>query len=117
MRLGEDQPLTAVSPDERTGIFRTTDNHGQEITGVCYQPVTGKNKFIYLTERQIADFNEFINNGGRVIFSEDVVNTGATIKAMRQLFVNFCGAEAADIQTVAAAFEGNQACAGVQDYD
>lgn len=108
--LISDQPPTAVSPDKQTGIFRTTDNHGQEITGVCYQPVTGKNKFIYLTERQIADFNEFINTGGRVIFSEDVVSTGATIRAMRRLFVNFCGAEAADTQTVAAAFEGNQPC-------
>lgn len=109
VRLGEDQPLTAVSPDERTGIFRL-EHHGQTITGVCYQPVTGKNKFIYLTERQIADFNEFIKNNGRVIFSEDVVSTGATIRAMRRLFVNFCGAEAADTQTVAAAFEGNQPC-------
>lgn len=117
MQLDKDQPATAVFPDKQTGIFRTTDNHGQEITGVCYQPVTGKNKFLYLTEKQIADFNEFINNGGRVIFSEDVVSTGVTIREMRRMFTNFCGADAGDIQTVAAAFEGNQACAGVQDYD
>ncbi|OIP02941.1 hypothetical protein AUK18_02955 [Candidatus Beckwithbacteria bacterium CG2_30_44_31] len=110
VRLGEDQPPTAVFPDRQTGIFRTLGHREQEIIGVCYQPVTGKNKFIYLTERQIADFSEFIRNNGRMILSEDVVSTGATIRAMRRLFVNFCGTEAADIQTVAAAFEGNQPC-------
>ncbi|MBU1323105.1 hypothetical protein KKE75_03550 [Patescibacteria group bacterium] len=110
VQLDKDQPAIPVTPDRQTGIFRVTEGQRQEIIGICYQPVTGKNKFLYLTEKQIADFNEFIKNNGRVIFNEDVVNTGATIKAMRQLFVNFCGAEAADIQTVAAAFEGNRPC-------
>jgi len=110
VQLDKDQPPIAISPDRQTGIFRVAGFQEQEIIGICYQPVTGKNKFLYLTERQIADFSEFIRNGGRMILSEDVVNTGATIKAMKLLFVNFCGAEAADIQTVAAAFEGNQPC-------
>lgn len=110
VQLGEDQPLMAVSPDRQTGIFRTKDHRGQEITGVCYIPVTGKNKFLYLTSRQITDFSEFIRNNGRVILSEDVVSTRKTIEVMKLLFTNFCGAEVRDIQTVAAAFEGNQPC-------
>lgn len=108
--LAKDQPPTAVFPDRQTGIFRTLGHREQEIIGVCYQPVTGKNKFLYLDEFQIRRLGQFTQSGGRIILVEDVVSTGATIGAMKQLFVNFCGAEARDIQTVAAAFEGNQPC-------
>lgn len=105
-----DQPPTAVFPDRQTGIFRTLGHREQEIIGVCYQPVTGKNKFLYLDEFQIRRLGQFTQSGGRIMLVEDVVSTGATIKAMRQVLTNFCGVNARDLFTVAAAFEGNSPC-------
>lgn len=105
-----DQASTAVFPDRQTGIFRVTGHQGQEIIGICYQPVTGKNKFLYLDESQIKELGDFIQNGGRIMLVEDVVSTGATIKAMRRMLTNFCGANTRDLYTVAAAFEGNSPC-------
>lgn len=105
-----DQPPTAVFPDRQTGIFRTLGHREQKIIGVCYQPVTGKNKFLYLDEFQIRRLREFTQSGGRIILVEDVVSTGATIKAMRRMLTDFCGVNTRDLYTVAAAYEGNQSC-------
>jgi hypothetical protein len=100
-----DFPDLAVRPDQETGIFSFTDKGGIEVTGICYVPVTGKQKYIYMTGPQISNFLDYFGLG-RVFLVDDVATTFATALAMRRMLTDFCGVPAERIEVLAAAKEG-----------
>jgi len=57
---------------------------GQATRVIHYKPITGKDKFKFITEELVAKINERINFSALTVI-EDVVSKGTTTRAMRQL--------------------------------
>lgn len=103
-----DFPGKEITPDPESGIFSFTDSDGTEIVGICYTPVTGKPKYIYLTKPQRKNFT-FVHgvDNGTVFLVDDVATTFATVLAMRKMLIEYCGVPAERIKVLAAAKEGD----------
>lgn len=68
-----------------TAPVRARADFGEKAWVVRYMPITGKDKFMYLTATQWTQMQIAFHSGGVLVTCEDVVTTGTTIEAMRRL--------------------------------
>lgn len=98
---------------QKTETIKARTFEGEEVFVVRYKPVTGKDKFIFLTATQYAQINMALQTGAVLATIEDVVANGTTVGAERALLR--AGGVSNPLEVIAVAREG-ESYKGQMDY-
>jgi hypothetical protein len=90
---------------EKTEPIRMTTLDGETVILIRYKPVTGKEKFMFLSQRQYADISQALEEGAILATIEDVVTTGTTVSVEQDLLR--AGQIEEELAVIAVAKEGD----------